>query len=143
MINTPAELKARYPYQFAGPIIYMSFARGWFQTFAQLCDDIDVTLGENKHGFHWIQLKEKFGVVRAYYQLEPGFSDREPVLREKLMELKNTAEARTSRICASCGDPGKVDPKTGWLIALCPMHRAQQLDGKLESIWLKDHEAGS
>lgn len=143
MINTPAELKARYQYQFAGPIISMSFARGWFQIFVQLCEDIDVALGENKRGFHWTQLKEKFGVVRAYYGLEMGFLDREPVLRDRLMQLKTTAESRTARICAGCGDPGKVDPATGWLIALCPMHRAQQIDGKLESFWLKDHEAGS
>lgn len=142
MISTPQELTARYPYQFARPMISMSFTRGWFRTFAQLCDDLDVLLGEDKRGFHWTQVKEKFGVVRAYYQLGTGVADREPGLRDKLMEMKVAAEVKTSKICAACGQPGKVEPQTGWLIALCPMHRAQQLDGKLESFWLKDNEEG-
>lgn len=103
MINTPAELKARYTYQFSGPTISVSFTRGWFRIFAQLCDDIDVLLGEDKRGFHWTQVKEKFGVFRAHYQLGLGVADREPDLRDKLMNLKVAAEVKTSKACAACG----------------------------------------
>lgn len=63
-----------YPYMFAGPFIEMVMYAGWHTPFAKLCDDIDAALGDNKRGFRWIQLKEKFGQPRWYWEMD-GESD--------------------------------------------------------------------
>lgn len=59
-----------FPYMFAGQSLEMGMSAGWYAPFAKLCADIDATLGETKHGFHWIQLKEKFGQPRWYWEME-------------------------------------------------------------------------
>ena len=52
---TPKQLKARFPYMFAGENIGISIARGWMPGFQILCERLDALLGENKQNFHWIQ----------------------------------------------------------------------------------------
>lgn len=139
-MKNPKELKARYPYQFAGPQISMSFSRGWFSLFAQLCADIDQVLGDDKRGFHWRQVKEKLGQARVYYQLAEGAVDRDPDVAEKIMSMKVQAEVASSKVCALCGRPGMIDLKPGWMLALCEEHRAQADAGTLPSIWFEGDE---
>jgi hypothetical protein len=139
-MKSPKELMARYPYQFAGEQISMSFSRGWFSLFAQLCADIDQALGDDKRGFHWVQVKEKFGQARVYFQLGAGVAEREPDLAEKLMALKVKAEVDSSKVCALCGRPGTIDLKPGWMLALCESHRVQADAGTLPSIWFSEDE---
>jgi hypothetical protein len=140
-MNTPRSLKARYPYQFEGQPISMSFSRGWFDLFAQLCEDIDKTLGEDKRGFHWIQIKEKFGAVRVYYQIDPDTNDREPEIAQQLMDLTMAAEVTSEHVCASCGRPGSISGTSRWKLALCDEHRAQADAGTLSSVWLTEDES--
>lgn len=142
-MTTPRSLKARFAYQFSGPMISMSLTRGWFTIFEQLCKDIDYALGNDKRAFHWVQIKEKFGSARVYFQMAAGISDKEPELMTKLLELKNEAEGASSKVCAACGQPGTIERDTGWMLALCARHREQQEAGTLASIWLSDNEEGS
>ena len=40
-MNNPKQLKARFPYQFAGKNIGLSISRGWSPLFEKLFSDID------------------------------------------------------------------------------------------------------
>jgi hypothetical protein len=66
-INT---LKARFAYMFTGPVISLEFYKGWFPILAGLCMEIDRVLGEHRACFHWVQIKEKFGVMRLHFELD-------------------------------------------------------------------------
>lgn len=59
-----------YPYMFSGPRAELIMYVGWYAPFVELCDAIDETLGDDKHGFRWVQLKEKFGQPRWYWEME-------------------------------------------------------------------------
>ena len=164
---TPKELKARYPYQFAGPHIGLSFYRGWMPVFAQLCADIDAQLGSNKRGFHWVQLKEKFGAARWYCEMDLLLESNEAAedlthlsiaqvnerferlvnpqdwaLHQRIYALKREAEARTQTACIVCGELAEVDRGTGHYLVLCPEHARQRRRGDMEQAWFDDEEKG-
>lgn len=167
----PRELQAAYPYQFAGPNIGLAVNRGWFGLFAQLCADIDAVLGENKHGFHWVQVKQKFGAARWYWELNQSdveASESEPITiekmpdrangvlslqivghssdpaREKLLQrirtLVTDAEDRTNETCIACGEPGKLDATTTYVLVVCPKHAKQRRGGAQLKTWFDDDE---
>jgi len=166
-VITPRELKARYPYQFAGPHLGLSFYRGWTPVFAELCADIDAQLGPNKREFHWDQLKEKFGCARWYWDMERLLKPdevpeskiflsiveiddqrqrlaypRELALRQRIQTLLQQAEARTQTACIVCGDLAEVDRSTGHHLVLCPEHARQRRRGDMEPAWFTDAEQG-
>ena len=148
------ELQARYPYQFNEPELGISMAKGWVVVFAQLCADVDQVLGQDKRGFHWSQVKNKFGSGRFYFQ----FTGRQPDLRldiqmpsgvlsqavpverrirtdqdrsfeqvkTEIQRLAMLAEQATKRVCLVCGKEGRQDVGTGYVLVLCPEHRAQR-----------------
>lgn len=143
-----------YPYMFAGPFIELVMYPGWHAPFAKLCDDIDAALGENKRGFRWSQLKEKFGQPRWYWemdgqsdlvmdirfapagpvkdqppQVQPNQSWRKPVPGEVFVcirQLVDTASAACDWRCAVCGEPGSRRSIHGWLQLLCDEHAKAQ-----------------
>jgi hypothetical protein len=69
-MTTPQALKARFAYMFQRNQRHLSFYRGWMPLLEQLCADINSTLGPDKHGFRWIQIKEKFGSGRFYDEFD-------------------------------------------------------------------------
>jgi hypothetical protein len=157
-------LKARHPYMFAGENIGLSFHRGWFPVFAQLCEDIAALLGPDKRGFHWVQLKEKFGSARYYWEMdqhepnlrldligpngvtslrlsdlqEPGTA--QPSLARRIDELVRAAEDATRSMCIVCGQPATLNHDQAWILALCVHHAGQRRLGKLEPAWFPDEE---
>lgn len=68
-LGRPQSLKDLYPYMFSVADC-VSMSTGWFPLFALLCQDIDQKLGPDKYGFHWVQVKEKFGSCRAHFQMD-------------------------------------------------------------------------
>lgn len=148
------DLQTLYPYQFSAPVLGIAMAKGWGVVFAQLCADVDQVLGENKRGFHWSQVKEKFGSARFYFE----FADRRPDLRldlhmpgglvsevvpterpvrseddrsfeqvnAEIRKLALAAEAATRRACLVCGKEGQQDGDGGYVLVLCPEHQAQR-----------------
>lgn len=151
---TLKDLQARYPYQFKDPELGIAMAKGWVVVFAQLCADVDQVLGQDKRGFHWSQVKEKFGSARFYFQ----FAGRKPDLRldiqmpggvlsqvvpferqirtdrDRSFEQVNTeigrlalrAEVATKHVCLVCGKEASQDVGTGYVLVLCPEHQAQR-----------------
>lgn len=164
--HTPAELKAKYLYMFPDESLGFSIAHGWIDLFAQLCADIEALLGEEKLRFHWIQVKEKFGSARFYWQFgkyEPLLtidifgedeivSIRVPSVRrrkhakddelhmKRIDELVKSATRKTREMCVVCGEPGKLDSSGGYLLVLCPEHAQQRMDGALDGFWFDPDE---
>ena len=143
-------LKERYPYQFGGKHIGLHVPPGWMQIFEGLCADVDAALGDDKYGFHWSQLKEKWGSARFYFELandKPGLrldvvseagvlslcktarGEAEGVaLSSTLQALVSAAEQQTRTACYACGAAGELDPSPGWVVTLCPDHMRTKHD---------------
>ncbi len=151
-LNTPRELKARYPYMFAkaGPYAF-EFPKAWFPAFAKLCEEIDKLLGENKRGFRWLQTKEKFGSARYYWKMTGRSGDihidmispqgkvttlvdkpksAQPAIVHRISELVRRAQEETGKICFACGEAGELATNRGWLLVLFGAGRwiAQRLE---------------
>lgn len=139
-MNNPKDLRARFPYQFEGEPISMSHPRGWFHLFSRLCADIDEVLGEDKRGFRWVQVKEKFGATRLYFLLADRVLEQEPELMQRLFQMKNAVEVASAEVCAACGRPGRISDRTGWRHALCEKHREELLSATLGPIWFEEDD---
>lgn len=165
-MNTPKQLKACFPYMFEGRNIGLSFYKGWFPLFEQLCEDIDRLLAEDKRGFHWIQLKEKFGSARFYFELEGrsdvhadligdrgvttllipgqdsqgGSGEPKASLRQQVHELVQAATRLTRERCIVCGEPATLDQSSHHVLMLCEHHARQRRDGNLEPAWFEEDE---
>lgn len=136
--KSPAELKARYPYQFNNPkSLGVSFARGWFKGFAQLCAEIDEILGEDKRGFVWAQVKEKFGSARFHFDIV-GRTRKNAKIAEQILDLTLKAGRRTAKQCIVCGEPGEIRTDDGYMLCLCDAHKAVR---GARWFYLEDHQA--
>jgi len=166
-MTTQRELKDRYPYMFSGKNIGISIPHGWMPIFEKLCEDIDTLLGQDKQGFHFVQLKEKFGSARWYWvmdKLEPqiridimgddgvrsltiGGPDKAkaktPValLGERIGKLVSEAETKTEHSCIVCGEPSKADRHEYWVLQVCDVHKKMRRtkDG-LPTFWPSEDE---
>jgi hypothetical protein len=163
----PKQLKARFPYMFAGENIGFSFSRGWFPLFQKLCEDIDALLGDNKQGFHWVQLKEKFGSARFYWKMKaqtpnlhidlisasqvtgvvmrsndtgPDEAGAQSSVARRIDDLVGQAALATRSLCIVCGQPGKVNQDKSWMLVLCDEHATQRRQGKLGPAWFDQEE---
>jgi len=90
---------------------------GWYKLIYKLCKDIQKELDKNpklKHHFEVLQVKEKFGGLRFYYQ---GGND-------KIYKLSSLAEQKSYQICDECGESGKTTNE-GWYVTLCDKHREE------------------
>ena len=162
-MKTLKEIKQIYRYQFSGKNIGLSIANGWLPEFAELCKNIDALLGENKRCFHWVQLKEKFGSGRYYFNIKgkkdsvrvdlistkkvisfetnpPAAKGQPQALFDQLSELISAAEARTQNHCIVCGAPGKINQHGGYVLVLCDMHTRLRVGGGDLDIWPRDEE---
>ncbi len=160
--STAQALKERYPYMFAGQNIGFAYYRGWFEMFVQLCADIDAALGENKRGFHWVQIKEKFGTYRLYYRLEDNApmtldivsgaghvrvrskpdlaSANAPVApAHRIRTLVSQVEGATGSMCMACGASARVKSYDGNYLNLCGRHAPDMSfahdDPRLRPMW--------
>jgi hypothetical protein len=138
--------------------IGISVPRGWIESFATLCVEIDELLGEDKRGFHWVQVKEKFGTARFYWHMQsPGpthIDDQSPhghasfknassageghsesSLQQRIGTLVASAEKETAKRCAMCGAFGNLDSTGGYYLTLCSAHSKQRHDNTLQSMW--------
>jgi hypothetical protein len=150
----PEQLMAALPYQFAGKNIGITFHRGWQDLFVRLCFAIDETLGDDKRGFYWTQVKGKWGSLRAYTHLEPtkeGISYSTVILSQqqpsgamkqvgrvidasavddpvgkRIAELIDAACEEAAHTCCVCARPAEIK-NLGWVACLCDFHERQFL----------------
>jgi hypothetical protein len=159
-MKTLKEIKQLYSYQFKGKNLGFGIANGWLPEFSELCKNIDDLLGEDKRGFHWIQLKEKFGSARYYWSIKgrkdsirvdlistkkvvsyetspPASKNPSQALFDQISELIDAAEAKTRSHCIVCGADGKIDQHEGYVLVLCDLHAKLQANGGDLDIWPK------
>lgn len=162
------DLRARFPYQFDGKTASLYLGEGWAPVFAKLCEDVDALLGRDKRGFRWIQLKEKWGSARFYFEIFGRQTDfrmdiangrgdvvskvmeidkdknsaRQRKLLSALRKLIMNAEMTTRETCAVCGKPGELDRSDSYVIVLCAEHQKLRADadGDLPDCWLSFEE---
>jgi len=115
---------------------------GWFDLVYQLCRNIQLHVRSTKKNFQWaldkynlldedekvktakpelkdpsiivVQVKEKFGGLRFYY--DGG--------DEHVDALVRMAETFSRYICEVCGNKGKVQSINGWFTAVCDKHNS-------------------
>lgn len=156
---TPKQLREQFPYQFTRDVDeWYSFPRGWFPVFANLCWQIDALLGDDKRGFHWKQIKEKFGTARFYWAMEghrpfnvdvigvARLTTKPPkgnALAAQIGELVRAAENATHTACIACGAPGALDRRYPWVLTLCETHMQERKKSQDQSplgIYLRDDD---
>ncbi|MGJ7511304.1 hypothetical protein [Variovorax sp. GT1P44] len=135
------QLKARFPYMFEGQAISMEYYDGWLPIFVEACEQIDKVLGENKRGFFWRQVKEKYGSARFYFRLgtskrlvidlsdgEGGHSvfkkatKKGDSVADRIDAILDQAEAKTCTTCMVCGAPAETKPYDGYYLTVCAAH---------------------
>ena len=140
MITTPKQLRERFPYQFAVKHPYQAFHRGWFPIFVTLCEHVDELLNEDKRGFVWTSLKEKWGSARFQFQWEPpGNTNVDAELAHDIRELVREAERATEHRCIVCGKPATINKEEAWVLALCDQHVQDRRTVANWGAWVKEH----
>lgn len=125
-MTSKAELKAKYPYMFEGHNIGIDLYDGWLPTISSACDAVDKLLGADKAGFHFSQVKEKFGSARIYW--ESKILDEE--VEKGITRLIDRAEEATETLCMVCGAPAEIKKYCGWFACLCDVHGRERLQKK-------------
>ena len=109
---TKQELIANYPTWFAAVREQMewgfSIGPGWLPMFTELCDLIATT--QPPADFHFVQIKEKFGLLRVYTRNGNMAIDT----------LIGYFEDKSGTVCEKCGSAENVETKgKGWIVTLC------------------------
>ena len=82
---------------------------GWAELLEDMFKEIQNYVVANKvKGFHFVQIKEKFGGLRAYTSFED----------DTIRSIIRKAEDRAEHTCEVCGKEGKIR-RGGWLRCLC------------------------
>ena len=118
---------------------------GWYNIIRTLCASITMHLKENKrirsvllqHNPHKytipdecpqvtiVQIKEKFGGLRVYYDGGDGTVEG----------MVTMAESWAMHTCEKCGNAGKSRNLRGWIAMLCDVHHAERLDKMKDEIY--------
>lgn len=100
---------------------------GWTKRFFQMCDEINAALEEAdypKDILKVVQVKEKLGGMRFYYNLElPEPAELGDVLvqdavAERISDIVDLACSETEMICVNCGAEARYCT-VGWIIPFC------------------------
>ena len=83
---------------------------GWSDLFQDVVEQIERLPDDEKQGFSFSQIKEKFGGLRAYHVGGAAIED-----------IVDAAETLSEAICDRCGAPGH--PRGGgWIVTRCDEH---------------------
>jgi hypothetical protein len=95
---------------------YAECGDGWRDLLERCCVRIEAALAEGDR-FIAEDIKSKYGTLRFYFggHLADAAKDRV----EEAIEL---AEARSACTCETCGEPGRLYDRGGWLATACREH---------------------
>jgi hypothetical protein len=88
---------------------------GWYHIIDVLLDTIKFHIQHNnpKLKFRVDTIKEKFGALRFYYNVDVGDS--------RIEGMVSAMEQLSAKVCEQCGSPeGKIENLTSWRKCLCP-----------------------
>ncbi len=86
---------------------------GWRDLLERACARIEAGLEEGG-AFRVLQIKEKFGALRFYWD-----GDLSETTRVKVREAIALATARSACTCEICGAEGRLYTSGGWLVTAC------------------------
>jgi hypothetical protein len=134
-------LQQRYATLFAGDHIGRTIAPGWLGIIEDLCARIDAALSrDERQAVHFLQIKEKFGTLRAYLSvalprvdaispdayaslsIDESSDQTSSALHRRLAPLVRAAEVESHRRCLLCGAPGRLRDDRAWILTLCEWH---------------------
>ena len=101
----------------------ISILPGWASLVAELLEDIQLVIVGTNAKIQIVQIKEKFGSLRFYFGKECLTQDQEAAISTLVAD----AEAKSTKLCAICGDAGVRDSSTGWVSVRCEGHRTEQM----------------
>ena len=114
------KLKEKYPQLLKG-VAYFECDNGWYDVIDQMCylidsdSEVQRRLNAEFEAPYFVQIKEKFGGLRFYYQ---GGDDT-------VDGMVRMAESWAARTCEECGQPGTTR-SGGWVRTLCDKHEAER-----------------
>jgi len=92
---------------------------GWHAPILRLLGRLDAAAGRAGCRIVLRQLREKFGLLRVYVDMD----DADFARRKQCLALLDKAEAESQRRCLRCGDLGEMSRDGGYTVMLCPRHR--------------------
>ena len=123
-----AAMMLRYPKQFDCDHMDRNWPDGWNHLVARVCEAADQSGLE----FRWIQIKEKWGGLRMYWNEQPfridfvsnegrrsaHHGEVDPVF-EPMKALIAVVETESLETCCKCGAIGHEVDLGGWLLTVC------------------------
>lgn len=143
--DNATRLAEKYPLMFTNPWNGVDVPDGWYAIVDNLCaiiqNHIDNATRQREWTIRWnenaendddirpvpelidqvsvIQIKEKFGTLRFYYENHNDFVNG----------LVSMATAMTAITCETCGNPGKLrSTNRRWIRTLCDTHDAESAE---------------
>jgi hypothetical protein len=92
---------------------WIGVGRGWYPIVTAL----DRKLADLDRGYQVLQVKEKFGTLRYYW--DPDETNPSETVREQGEEFVRAAELLSARTCHECGSAGSLLQRRGWFRRLC------------------------
>ncbi|SHI52140.1 hypothetical protein [Pollutimonas bauzanensis] len=89
---------------------------GWTDLLDTLLSRIETILDDIPDAsFEILQVKEKFGTLRFYYQIDNASDTATAAIRQAV----EATAAASSFCCERCGASGQLDSKNGWMRVRC------------------------
>ena len=99
---------------------------GWLDLLNDMCQEIQKAIQDkyldfktSEFPFEFLQIKEKYGTLRAY----PNFGN------DEIFKIVNKYEKASENICEICGIKGEFRNLNGWYQILCNKHYDKRLKG--------------
>lgn len=109
------KLKDKYPKLFENSY-GGSLGDGWNTLIDALCSHLQFNTDKNNYPqVRVTQLKEKFGGMRFYVEIDGGTSEQCAAIHSVI----HFAESYSYRVCETCGTTKNVGLTTGWLLTIC------------------------
>ncbi len=109
---TKEEIHAKYPTRFENVYCGEDCGKGWYDLIDQLCTALEKECNRTGASYKVGQVKEKFGGLRFYIDVEAGHTD------DNLFDIEHEYENKSFKICENCGKPGTLR-QGGWWRTLC------------------------
>lgn len=108
-------LKNKYPQLFENVYCGISCEDGWFDLISQLSEKLTNICKKHNVIIRFAQIKNKFGLLRIYYDSEGEYSQD---VSDHVYSLVNAVESMSGTICELCGQEGKKGG-SAWAEVLC------------------------
>lgn len=82
---------------------------GWFDLISDTLEKISNIASSKEYETKVDQIKEKYGTLRIYLNLET----------EEMSKIINEAVQKSEKTCESCGNPGKLRQRNRWFYTSC------------------------